>query len=133
MTVVYTCPGNTGYGRGLNRAAAVHGAGCCAQFALMTDERRAEVGLHQPAPEPRPVSEPYRVDLTAIEDLAPLISRLQREATEHPDQEPAGVIAYVKVPAGFPMDQFQALLELGRPYGLVVGYSREAAARPACT
>lgn len=123
MAVVYGCPGVTSYGRGLNQKF-VHGSGCCAAFALSSDEERERRGIRWVAPEHRPASQLYEVDIIGIDQLITIVERLQREATEQPGQEPSGTIAFVQISRDYPIEQFHALVELGRPYGLVVGWRR---------
>jgi len=125
MAVVYRCPGSTGYGHG-ETARTVHLDGCCARFALMTDERRAETGLRTSAPEPRP--EPPRPpdpETVTVIELAKIIAEMQRRDTEQPGVEQDQIV-WLEIGPDDDYEQALALIELGRPYGLVAAYRRSA-------
>lgn len=130
MGIVYRCPGRDEYGHGQN-AQTVHLAGCCAQFALMTDERRAEVGLRLPdyaarrGAEPRPA--PPAGQVLTVPQLAQAIEAMQRRATEFPDEEPPGASLWAQYGPEHTLEDVQALAQLGRPYNLVLGYRRAPA------
>lgn len=124
MAVEYRCPGVDSYGHGLSETF-IHMAGCCAQFLLMSPEQQAKVGLKYPAPrqEPMPAPAGYQVDTISMRECEKLIEKLQYRAAERPDEEPEPVIAWVLLDEGDTEQQVQALYDLGRPYGLVLGYS----------
>lgn len=123
MAVELTCPGVGSYGRGLNEQF-VHADGCCAAFTLMTDERRAEIGLAWPAAAPRETPRPYEVPVITVDQLINVVKDLQRRATTDPDEVLPETIVYVEIGPGDDFEQVMELIDYGRAYDLVVGYSR---------
>lgn len=125
MGTVYRCPGVTESGRGLT-ATTVHVDDCCARFALMSPQQRAETGLQVPTysghaearmapPPPAGIS---------VRQLVDLVAELQRHASEHPDVEPGDTTVWVDIAPDEDLVEVLALIDLGRPYGLVVGWRR---------
>lgn len=125
MSVILRCPGVDSYRHGQGETT-VHPDGCCARFALSSDEQRERVGLRIPMPgraaEPRLVP-PVPASLTVAE-LIDLVADLQRQATETPDAEPDDTFVWVDITPDYDLDEVMALIDLGRPYGLVAGWRR---------
>lgn len=124
VSLVYRCPGVNEYGRG-QTGRTVHLNGCCAQFALMSDERRAELGLRLPGLAPREeLPRPPGPQMLTVAQLAQVVADLQRRATEFPDEEPPGATVWVQYGPSHTEAAVRALAELGQPYNLVLGYRR---------
>lgn len=103
----------------------MHADGCCAQFALMSDGRRAELGLRYPGLTPREeLPRPPAPQTLTVAQLARVVAELQRRATEFPDEEPPGATVWVQYGPSHTEADVRALAELGRPYNLVLGYCR---------
>lgn len=126
MGVVYRCPGGAEYGHG-ETARTVHLDGCCARFALMTDERRAEIGLRYSdhTTEREELPRPPAPETVTVAELAKIIAEMQRRDTEQPGVEQDQIV-WLEIGADDDYEQALALIELGRPYGLVVGHRRSA-------
>lgn len=124
MGALFTCPGLSSYGRGL-REATVHNGACCQSFAALTTTERERRGLRLPA-EPEPLFEPptYEVDIIGVPALIAIVADLQRRATENPDELLEPTIVYVEIGPEHVYEEVLALIDLGRPYGLVVGHRR---------
>lgn len=125
MALTYRCPGVDEYGHGLT-ARTVHMNGCCAAFLLMSEERKAEVGLRTPTAyvgaEERPV--PPVPESISVPQLAKLVEKMIARAAEFPDEEPPGASVWVEYGPSHTLDDVMALRDLGEPYNLVVGYRR---------
>ncbi len=125
MGVVYRCPGVDEYGRGLT-AQTVHMNGCCSAFLLMSEERKARVGLKIPATyvpeEPRPAPPDQR--LLTVPELIKLVEKMIARAAEFPDEVPPGASVLVEYGPSHTLEDVLALYDLGRPYNLVLGYRR---------
>jgi hypothetical protein len=125
MTVILRCPG---VDRRSHRhgQTTVHADGCCAQFILASAEVRERTGLrismHEPSAEPRPVP-PVPKSIT-VPELISLVTELQRDAAQFPDEVPDDLMVWVDITPEYDLDEVMALIDLGRPYGLVVGWRR---------
>jgi hypothetical protein len=121
MAITYRCPG---IGEPGGRGRRVHADGCCAQFLLMSDERRAKVGVRRGyAPRPELPKPPVPPDLT-VRQLAKLIEKMQVRATMFPDEEPPGASVSVAYGPSHTEAEVLALYDLGREYNLVLGMRR---------
>lgn len=125
MGVAYRCPGSAEYRHG-ESTRTVHLDGCCARFALMSDERRAEIGLRYSdhVQEREELPRPPAPETVTVPQLARLVAALQKRATEFPDEEPLGASAWVEYGPSHSLADVQALYDLGKPYNLVLGYRR---------
>lgn len=117
MGIVLRCPGVDSYGHGLTEQT-VHMNSCCAQFALMSPERRQKIGLRYPAP-PAPliaVDEDNQEPISVGELME--VVRLLQLADDEGVPAPVSHLQHVLVDPDFPQDQLDALVELGAAYGL---------------
>ncbi len=124
--IAYRCPG-INEGEPGTAMRTVHADGCCAQFALMSPQHRAQIGLrlHLPGHEVREeLPRPPAVTTLSVPQAARLVADLQRRAAEHPDEEPPGATAWVEYGPSHTEADLQALKDLGQPYNLVLGYRR---------
>ncbi len=117
MTIRLSCPGAPGHQRGPSDNI-VHADGCCAAFALMSQERRRRVGRRWPTSPPTmlAIDEPAGDPLT-IGELIEVVRLLELAADDHLPA-PVPLTPTVHVPHDFPQDQLDALLQLGEAYGL---------------
>jgi hypothetical protein len=124
VSVVYRCPGVDEVGHG-QTVRIVHAGGCCAQFALMSEQRRQEAGLRLPGLTPREeLPLPPAPPVLTVAQATRVIAELQRRATEFPDEEPPGTTIWVEYGPRHTEADVQALRDLGEPYNLVLGYRR---------
>lgn len=122
MSIEYRCPGGASYRHGLTEQT-VHGS-CCAQFALMSSERRQKIGLRYPAPpEPLLAVVDEEPDPVTVGELIEAV-RLLQLAEDDGVPAPVSHVQHVHVEHDFPQDQLDALLELGAEYGLRVTVTR---------
>lgn len=125
----YRCPGADTAGRGLT-ASVLHVGDCCERFARLAPWRQARTGLLDTAPVtvrrdreelPKP---PAPVEISLAEATA-VLAALQARAAQFPDEEPPGATVHLYYVDGEnTLDDVMALMDLGRPYNLVVGYRR---------
>lgn len=125
MTVLLRCPGVDSYGHG-HGETTVHADGCCARFALAGDEMRERTGLRIPVrserDEPRPV--PPDPEIIDVAQLCAVVEDLQYRATADPDAELGDTIVWVEIAPEDDLEEVLALIDLGRPYGLVAAWRR---------
>lgn len=125
MAATYACPGLP------SRApdgAASHNGACCVSFVALSPAERERRGVRRAGfeHEPRPELAPYEVDVIDVPTLIAIVADLQRRATEKPDELLEPTIAYVEITPEHGYEEVLALIELGRPYGLVAGHRRSA-------
>lgn len=121
MAVTFRCPGTGGRAR----APAVHDDACCARFAVMSAQRRADAGIAVSGPVRRAdCPQPPRAEVLSVPELAAAVEAMQRRATEFPDEEPPGASLVVEYGPSHTERDILALYDLGRPYNLVLGYRR---------
>jgi hypothetical protein len=117
MSFAYKCPGTTTYGRTLS-ARTVHG-GCCAAFALMSQERRRRIGIRYLVYEPIICVDEDAEGWITTGELIEVVALLQLAADDGVDP-PVAHRQHVLVEPDFPKDELDALLDLGAAYGLQV-------------
>lgn len=114
MTFAYKCPGTAV--AGIRGDRTVHGA-CCAQFALSSPERRKKIGVRYVVHEPIIAIDEDDTEPVTVGELIEVV-RLLQLADDEGAPPPVSLVQDVVVPAGFPQDELDALLELGSAYGL---------------
>ncbi len=125
MSFAYKCPGTTV--AGIRGERSVHGA-CCAQFALSNPERRERIGVRYHVPDPIIAVDEDDTEPITVGELIEVV-RLLQLADDEGVPPPVSLVQDVVVPADFPQDELDALLELGSAYGLRARITRLSADR----